>query len=214
MLFTFPTRLWATWRQCYVWYIFVFKYLVHSLAYCMCWVNTELMNSQMNKHAIEIFIINSYFIMKWNESLFKGTLWKIVMYNAKSLHYLPHISYIKFTQFDTIQKMHRLSICCLPLTAKVLRNKEEWEMVLGANFTSCSFHSVIDWHPCYGEAGSVPSPMKMSGILWLFHPTEHKGSDDTCPLRLGHMKNSYSLKRDTPHLGSQPPCCEEAQTSP
>ena len=78
--------------------------------------------------------------------------------------------------------MHRLSICCLPLTAKILRNKEEWDMVPGANVTFCSFHNVIDWHPCYEVAGSVPSPMKMSGILWLFHPTEHEGSDDTYPL--------------------------------
>lgn len=96
-LLTFPTTLWATWRQFYIWPIFVFQGLEHSLAYSMCSMNIELMNNQMNKYAIEIFIIKSYFIMKWNKSLFKGTLWKIVMHNAKSPHCLLYISYIKFT---------------------------------------------------------------------------------------------------------------------
>lgn len=77
--------------------IFVLQHLAHSLAYSMCSMNTELMNNPMNKYAIEIFKINSYFIMKRRESLFKGTLWKIVMYNAKSPHCLSYISYIKFT---------------------------------------------------------------------------------------------------------------------
>ena len=88
ILFIFPTRLWVTWRQFYVWPIFVFQHLERSLAYSMCSMHIELMNSQMNKYAIEIFIIKSYFIMKWNKSLFKGSLWKIFMYNAKYPHCL------------------------------------------------------------------------------------------------------------------------------
>lgn len=75
----------------------VFQHLAHFFAYSVCSVNTELMNNQMNKYAIKIFIIKSYFIMKWSKSLFKGTLWKIVICNAKSPHCLSCISYIKFT---------------------------------------------------------------------------------------------------------------------
>lgn len=134
------------------------SFYLQSLTYSMYSLSTQLMNNQMNKYAIEIFIMKSYFIMKWNKSLYKGALWKIVMYHAKSPHCLWYTSYIKFTSFNTIQKCVDWASANFPFTDEVRKFKEEWDMLPVANFIFCSFYSVIYWCSSHKVVVFMPPP--------------------------------------------------------